>query len=59
MKLPSRRARIALLAGCATFAAAAPASDVHAEYKTDHGRARHHPSGAESITVTCDANSRC
>jgi len=26
MRLPSRRARIALLAGCATFAAAAPAS---------------------------------
>ena len=46
MKLPSRRARIALLAGCATFAVAAPASaTVTSTYSTD-------PDG--TLTVTSD-----
>ena len=56
MKLPSRRARIALLAGCATFAVAAPASaTVTSTYSTDpDGTLTAASSGADPITITCE-----
>ena len=56
MKLPSRRTRIALLAGCATFAAAAPASaTVTSTYSTDpDATLTVNSDGADAITITCD-----
>jgi len=56
MQLPSRRTRIALLAGCATFAAAAPASAaVTSTYSTNpDATLTVNSDGADAITITCD-----
>jgi len=58
MQFPSRRTRIALLAGCATVAVAAPASaNVTSTYSSGPDATLTATSdAADAITITCDAN---